>query len=178
MEVRNLEAQEVESLSISNSAGASLTITPARCLILACGNTLRGDDGVGLWLTEWAEQRFSGQPSVRILADHQWTPELAEDVAHAESVLFIDCSLASPPGAINFTPVEPADEGHGKGTHHLDAAQLLALARDFYGSLPQSAQQLTIGAGSTGLGERFSPAVTAVLPEACRLIEETVSKAL
>jgi hydrogenase maturation protease len=150
----------------------------ARCLILACGNTLRGDDGVGLWLAEWAEHHFSNQPGVRILADHQWTPELAEDVARAHSVLFIDCSFASPPGAINLTPVEPADEGHGKGTHHLDAAQLLALARDFYASLPRNAQQLTIGAGSTGLGEKFSTAVTAALPEACRLIEETVLRLL
>jgi hydrogenase maturation protease len=150
-------------------------MTQARCLILACGNTLRGDDGVGLWLAEWAEQRFSDQPSVRILADHQWTPELAEDVANAESVLFIDCSLASPPGAINFTPVEPAEAGRKQSTHHLDASQLVALARDLYGSLPLKAHQLTIGAGSTGLGERFSPAVTATLPEACRLIEETIS---
>lgn len=152
-----------------------MTHSQARCLILACGNTLRGDDGVGLWLAEWAEQRFSEQAGVRILADHQWTPELAEDVANSESVLFIDCSLASPPGAILLTPIEPADEGHGKGTHHLDAAQLLALARDFYGSLPRNAHQLTIGAGSTALGEKLSKEVTAALPEACRLIEEAVS---
>ena len=155
-----------------------MTQPQTRCLILACGNTLRGDDGVGLWLAEWAEQRFSDQAGVRILADHQWTPELAEDLAHAQSVLFIDCSFAYPPGAINFTPVEPAEEGHGKGTHHLDASHLLALARDLYGSVPRSAQQLTVGAGSTGLGERFSPAVTAALPEACRLIEETVLRFL
>jgi len=153
-----------------------LTLTSVRCLILACGNTLRGDDGVGLWLAEWAEQRFRDQAGVRVLADHQWTPELAEDVARAESVLFIDCSLASPPGAINFTPAEPADSNRIQGTHHLDAAQLLALARDLYGSLPRGAQQLTVGAGSTGLGERFSPAVTAALPEACRLIEVTVKR--
>lgn len=146
----------------------------SRCLILACGNTLRGDDGVGLWLAQWAEKRFSDQPGVRIVADHQWTPELAADVAHAHSVLFIDCSLASPPGAIKLTPVEPADEGHGKGTHHLDASHLLALSRDFYRSLPPHAQLLTIGAGSTDLGESFSPEVTTTLPEACRLIEETV----
>jgi Ni,Fe-hydrogenase maturation factor len=35
-----------------------MTPTQARCLILACGNTLRGDDGVGPWLAEWAEKRF------------------------------------------------------------------------------------------------------------------------
>jgi hydrogenase maturation protease len=149
-----------------------------RCLILACGNTLRGDDGVGLWLAEWAERRFRNHPAVRIIADHQWTPELAEDVAHAHSVLFIDCSFASPPGVINLTHVEPADGERKQGTHHLDAAQLLALAHEYYNSLPRSAQQLTIGAGSTGLGEKFSNEVTAALPEACRMTEETVLRLL
>jgi len=151
-----------------------MSSTQARCLILACGNALRGDDGVGLWLAEWAERRFADQPGVRIIADHQWTPELAEDVGRAHSVLFIDCSVDSAPGSVHLTSVEPAEEGHGKGTHHLDAAQLLALARDFYESLPLHAQQLTIGAASFALTEEFSPAVTASLPEACRLIEETV----
>jgi hydrogenase maturation protease len=82
-------------------------LTP-RCLILACGNTLRSDDGVGLWLADWAEKHFASQHGVRIIADHQWTPELALDVAHAQSVLFIDCSLDSKPGSLLMTPVKPA----------------------------------------------------------------------
>ena len=150
----------------------------ARCLILACGNSLRGDDGVGLWLADWAEQRFSQQPGVRVIADHQWSPELAEDVARAQSVLFIDCSLDSEPGLLHLTPVEPAPGDPEHSTHHLGAAGLLALGRELYNSLPREALQLTIGAGSTELGEFFSPAVTAALPAACRLIEETVLRFL
>jgi hydrogenase maturation protease len=151
-----------------------MSSTKARCLILACGNTLRGDDGVGLWLAAWTEQRFSNQPGVRVIADHQWTPELAEDVARAQSVLFIDCSLDAKPGSLHLTPVEPVSGSPEHNTHHLGAAELLALGRELYNSLPHEALQLTIGAGSTELGEEFSPAVTAALPEACRLIEETV----
>jgi hydrogenase maturation protease len=151
-----------------------MSSSKARCLILACGNTLRGDDGVGLWLAEWAEQRFSAQPGVRVIADHQWTPELAEDVARAHSVLFIDCSLDSDPGSLHLTPVAPTPGGPEHSTHHLKAAELLALGRELYHSQPREALQLTIGAGSTELGEAFSPAVTAALPEACRMIEETV----
>jgi hydrogenase maturation protease len=149
-----------------------------RCLILACGNTLRGDDGVGLWLAEWAEQRFSGQPGVRVIADHQWTPELAEDVARAKSVLFIDCSLGSEAGSLQLTPVEPVSGSPEHNTHHLVAAELLALGRELYSSLPREALQLTIGAGSIEMYESFSPAVTAALPNACRLIEETVLRLL
>jgi hydrogenase maturation protease len=152
--------------------------TPARCLILACGNTLRGDDGAGPWLAQWAEQRFSEQADVRVVSRQQWTPELAEEIAHAQSVLFIDCSIDSAPGSIRLTPVEPAGETPGLATHHLGAAQLLALGRELYASLLSNAQLLTIGAGSTELGEEFSAQVTAALPRACRLIEGTVLRLL
>ena len=155
-----------------------MTHPQARYLILACGNTLRSDDGVGLFLAEWAEQRFAGNADVRVIARQQWTPELAEDIANAESVLFIDCSVDSAPGSVRLTPVEPAASNQGIATHHSGAAELLALARDFYNSLPRNAQLLTIGAGSTELGEVFSDAVTAALPEACKCIEVLISQLL
>ena len=155
-----------------------MSSTSARCLILACGNTLRGDDGVGLWLAEWAEQRFSAQPGVRVIADHQWTPELAEDVARAHFVLFIDCSLDSKAGSLHLMPVVPAPDGPEHNTHHLGASELLALGHELYNSLPREALQLTIGAGSTELGDKFSPAVSAALPAACHLIEETLLRLL
>jgi len=155
-----------------------MTQPQARCLILACGNTMRGDDGVGLWLAEWAERRFAEQPGVRVIASFQWTPDLAEDVARAGSVLFIDSSVDSAPGSVKLTHVEPAPPGQGHSTHHLDAAELLALARDLYNSLPRNADLLTVGASSTELGEGFSDAVTAALPRACRLIVETVLRLL
>jgi hydrogenase maturation protease len=149
-----------------------------RCLILACGNTLRSDDGVGLWLADWAEQRFASQPEIRIISRQQWTPELAEEIARAESVLFIDCSIDSAPGSVALTPVEPAVGAPGLATHHQGAPELLALARELYNSLPCSAFLLTVGAGSTELGEKLSEEVTAALPGACRLIEETVLRML
>ena len=155
-----------------------MTQQKARCLILACGNTLRSDDGVGPWLAEWAEDRFRSDPEVLVLARQQWTPDLAEDIAHANSVLFIDCSVACEPGSVNLTPVEPVAASQGLATHHQGAPQLLALARELYGSLPANAQLLTIGAGATELGEVFSDAVIDALPEACSLLEETVLRLL
>jgi hydrogenase maturation protease len=155
-----------------------LTFTTARCLILACGNTLRGDDGVGPWLAEWAEKRFSEEGQVRVITRQQWTPELAEEIDGAHSVLFIDCSVESAPGSVSLTPIEPTATLQGLATHHQGAAELLALTRDLYSSLPSTAKLLTIGAGSTELGELFSDAVTAALPAACKLIEETVLQML
>jgi hydrogenase maturation protease len=151
-----------------------MTQPKPRCLILACGNTLRGDDGVGPWLAEWAEKRFREESRVRVITRQQWTPELAEEIDRTQSVLFIDCSVDSAPGSIILAPVEPTVALQRIATHHQGAAELLALTRDLYSSLPTTAKLLTIGAGSTELGELFSESVTAALPEACRLIEETV----
>ena len=148
--------------------------TPACCLIIACGNTLRGDDGAGPWLAEWAANRFRSENGVRVLSRQQWAPELAEEVARAESVLFVDCSAESAPGAVKIDSIEPSAGSAGLATHHLDATQLLALGRDLYDSLPRNAKLLTIGAGSTELGDVFSGPVNAALPEAYRLLETTV----
>lgn len=148
------------------------------CLILACGNTLRSDDGIGPFLAEWADDRFHAETSVRIISRQQWTPELAEKIACAESVLFIDCSIASAPGSLQLLPVQPASAREGLATHHTGAAELLSISHELYNSLPREAHLLTIGAGSTELGEGFSEAVTAAIPGAFSLIEETVLRLL
>jgi hydrogenase maturation protease len=152
--------------------------TRTRCLVLACGNTLRGDDGIGPWLAEWTEDRFRTDPTVRVVSRQQWTPDLAVDIAYAESVLFIDCSAASAPGSVHLIEVLPSTPAQGLATHHFGAPELLALTRELYDSLPRHALLLTIGAGSTGLGEEFSGPVTASLPRACMLLEETVTRLL
>jgi hydrogenase maturation protease len=148
--------------------------TTTRCLILACGSTLRSDDGIGPWLADWAEHHFAGDPRIRVISRQQWTPDLAADIASAESVLFLDCSVESAPGEIKIRALEPAPSQPGLATHHTGAAQLLALAQELYGAIPQTSLLLTIGAGNTDLGETFSPAVTAAVPEAQRLIEHVV----
>jgi hydrogenase maturation protease len=151
-----------------------MSLSTARCLLLACGNTLREDDGIGPWLAQWAEERFVGQTDVHVISRQQWTPELAEEIAHTESVLFVDCSIESAPGSVRTIQVEPASPSEGLATHHVGAPQLLELARELYNSLPRNALLLTVGAGSIELGEEFSAAVTAALPEACRQIEEHI----
>ena len=155
-----------------------MTNTQTRCLVLACGNTLRSDDGVGPWLAQWAEDRFPSNPNIRVISRQQWTPELAEDIARSQSVLFIDCSVESAPGAINLKPVHPSAPRQGLATHHQGAAELLSLTRELYNSLPKNALLLTVAAGAMAFSEEFSAPVKAALPDACRLIEETVARLL
>jgi hydrogenase maturation protease len=143
-------------------------------LILACGNTLRSDDGIGPWLAQWAEEKFAGAPAIQVISRQQWTPDLAEEIAQAKFVLFIDCSIESLPGDVRLIPVEPSALALGLATHHQGAPELLALARDLYNSLPAKAALLTIGACSTELGEAFSNPVLDAIPRACSLLERTI----
>jgi hydrogenase maturation protease len=157
-------------LTVSNNA--------VRCLILACGNTLRSDDGVGLRLADWAEERFRENDDVRVVARQQWTPDLAEEIAAVESVLFVDSSVNSLPGCVNLIPVEPNANLNGTGTHHLGPDELLHLAYSLFGSRSAHSMLLTVGAGSTELGEDLSDRVEAALPRARGVLEKTVLRFL
>jgi len=146
----------------------------ARCLVLACGNTLRSDDGVGPKLAEWAAERFRDDAHVRVVARQQWTPDLAEDIAGADSVLFVDSSVDSAPGRVSLAAVPLHCNGTEPTTHHVNPPELLTLTRSLYGSISAHAMLLTVGASSTELGETFSLPVEAALPRARRVLEKAV----
>jgi hydrogenase maturation protease len=152
--------------------------TKTRCLLLACGNTLRGDDGIGPWLADWAQQRFADDPRLQVISRQQWTPELAADLAEVSAVLFVDCSTVSPPGSIQLADVHAAARSQGVGTHHVGAAELLGMAQELYGSLPRYAQLLTVGAGSTELSETFSQPILDVIPQVCSRLEDALLRLL
>lgn len=151
-----------------------MTHSAPQCLILACGNTLRSDDGIGPWLAQWAEEKFQNDPHIRVISRQQWTPDLAEDIAQSESVLFIDCSIESEPGSVSLCEVYPAEPAAGLATHHLGASELLTLSHQLFNALPKNSELLTIGAGSIELGERFSKRVHDAIPNACAMLEETL----
>ena len=149
-----------------------------RCLILACGNTLREDDGVGPFLADWAAEHWRDDPRVSVLCDHQWTPEMAEEVAAFGMVIFVDCSLDQAPGQVALRELSPAPLKPGLVTHHLGAAELLSVAQDLYGRQPLNAYLLTIGAASIELGEGLSPDVRDAMPHTKDLLDRTIREFL
>jgi hypothetical protein len=64
-----------------------------RLLVIGYGNELRGDDGVGpaaaRAVAAWNE------PGVQGIATHQLTPELADAIAGAEEVVFVDARIGA-----------------------------------------------------------------------------------
>jgi len=167
-----------EGDNLNSDLAAPLHFEKANCLVLACGNTLRSDDGVGLRLADWAAERFQGDSNVHVVARQQWTPDLAADIAAADSVLFVDSSVDSVPGRVSLVAV-PSNRGSGDArSHHLEAHELLGLTRSLYGSMSAHAMLLTVGAASTELGESFSEPVESAIPRARGVLEKTVLRFL
>jgi hydrogenase maturation protease len=168
---------------LNSDIAEPMSFEKANCLVLACGNTLRSDDGIGPRLAEWAVNRFRDDSHVRVLARQQWTPDLAEEIAASDSVLFVDSTMNSAPGCVSLTPIATHVNGvesatHRAATHHINPTELLSLTHELYGSMSAHAMLLTVGAGSTELGETFSDSVEAALPRARGILEKAVLRFL
>ncbi len=121
-------------------------------LIIGYGNTLRSDDGVGVKVAEAVDKLQL--PGVRTLTCDLLTPEMAEPVAAAEAVVFVDAAVDAP-REVQLRPLVPADSTQLMA-HAADPRTLLALARDVFGHAPP-AWWLTIPAENIGIGEQLSP---------------------
>lgn len=147
-------------------------------VLLACGNSLRQDDGVGLRIAEAAEQLFPAS-RLRIVAAQQFTPEMAVELAEAGLAIFVDACVTDEPGAIRIAPVTAQESTLGSGaggaglqeTHRLDPPAMLALARALCGRTPAQAFAVTIGVGSLGYGEQMTGPLRQAVPRALRLLE-------
>jgi hydrogenase maturation protease len=134
-----------------------------KVLIIGYGSPLRGDDNVGCHVAQLLEHYYCEDPEVRVIGSQQLTPEMAEDVAASEFVLFLDAAAGTPAGKIRRTALEP-QIGPSSFTHHLDPTSLLAATLELYGSNPH-AELLTIAGSAFELGDPLSPAVVRGLQE-------------
>lgn len=121
-------------------------------LVIGYGNTLRGDDGVGPRVAEAVEAMAI--PGVRVHVCALLTPELAEQISQARSVVFVDAAVDAP-NVVRLQRIE-ARESPPVMVHAADPRTMLALARDVFGRAPR-AWWLTIPAVELGFGEGLSP---------------------
>jgi Ni,Fe-hydrogenase maturation factor len=73
-------------------------------LVVACGNTLRGDDAVGPEVGDLLTTRLAGTGASVIVSD-QLLPELADDASRAHRVVFVDAAADRPAGSVSVRSV-------------------------------------------------------------------------
>lgn len=138
-----------------------------RALVIGYGNPLRGDDALGSRVADAlaAIPAIADDPFIRVETVHQLTPELAESIADAEIVIFIDASAPSPdlaPGTLRCGEIDPASQSHEALGHHLTPAQALAYASRVFGANPKG-YMASVTAESFDYGAALSPAVDAAI---------------
>lgn len=139
-------------------------------LIIGYGNPVCGDDGVAWHIVQALSPSL---PEGVVHAIHQLTPEWAEAVSRAEHVIFIDAAVEGAAGEVRRIPISPASKRHG--SHEMTPDGLLGMALALYGDCPP-AHLVTVTGGSFALSESLSERVAAAVPEAVRIIFETIDK--
>lgn len=135
-------------------------------LVIGYGNTLRSDDGVGPKIAEAVGALRL--PGVRTLICQQLSPEHADPVSRAGTVIFVDAAVDTP-REVQLRELQPNDSSQLMA-HAADPRTMLALARDVFGNCPR-AWWLTIPAANTEFGEELSSETQAAVPDALRRIE-------
>ncbi len=140
-------------------------------LVIGYGNTLRSDDGVGPKVAEAVGARRL--PGVRTMICQQLSPEHAEPISQAHTVVFVDAAMDSPT-QVQFRKLEPCDSTQLMA-HAADPHTMLALARDVYNHAPE-AWWLTISAERFDFGEKFSRRTQSGFHQALRLIQSFATR--
>ena len=140
-------------------------------LLIGYGNTLRGDDGLGPRVADAVEAWRI--PGVRCISAHQLTPEMADAVSAAGTVLFVDAAADPALAVVTATSVVPMGDGVG---HASTPGSLLALTLLSYGRCPP-ALLIALPAERFDFGEALSAKGERSLAEALALVRSLVEAA-
>lgn len=141
-------------------------------LVIGYGNELRSDDGAGVWAATRLGARF---PQSRVIVVQQLSPELADEIAAAAQVVFLDAYAASgadaPLRVERIRGDDAADIAEAASTlgHHGDPARLVGLAERLYGRAPD-VWVVGIPAFCFAAGETISPATMRMVDQAVALL--------
>lgn len=135
---------------------------PLETLIIAYGNPLRGDDGVGPTAAQVVDSWRL--PGVRVVIVHQLAPELIDAMKQAGRVLFVDADCSGSEKAYAVREVEPKKSRHLLG-HWESPASLLALLSELENRTPK-AWLLTISGSAFEHGPQLSEAASTHLKTA------------
>lgn len=139
-------------------------------LIIAFGNPLRQDDGVGFQ----AAKLLSHAPengNMQVIFRHQLTPDLTAPISEARRVIFIDADTGPVPGSISIRNLNPAMCVSPSFVHHMTPVEILAWTNILYGRAPR-ADQVTVSCAAFNFKEGLTPPVQSALPILVEIINQ------
>jgi hydrogenase maturation protease len=107
-------------------------VVSGKVLVYGYGNPARGDDGLGPALAAAVEEL--SLPETAVDANYQLTVEDAADVGSYAAVVFVDAATQGPEPFL-FSRIDHSTVGRvGWTSHSVSPTQVVALARDMFGS--------------------------------------------
>ncbi|MHB9033112.1 MAG: hydrogenase maturation protease [Anaerolineae bacterium] len=158
-----------------------------KILLIAYGNPSRRDDGLAYHVLEHLRELLylepipllelaDGEliPGLEVIYTQQLVPELSENLAEADTVVFIDAHVA----AVDWQPVHwqeiSARYEAGMVTHHFKPDTLLAWSSSLYGKAPQAFILSVLGV-DFDFGYELSPETSQLVIEAAKLLADKLS---
>ena len=146
-----------------------------RILIIGYGNSHRGDDGVGFRAAEQL-QALVQESAVTVMATLELKPEMAETIARADMVVFLDACTEGTPGTVHVSELVPCEVEGGLFSHALTPKSLLTAAQVLYGQCPE-AMLITVAGENFGFSAHLSPVVEAALPRVYERVNDILFSA-
>jgi len=138
-------------------------------LIIGYGNSMRSDDGAGIY----AAQRIADEnlPGVVVITMHQLHVEILEDAVRYDRIILVDASEDGE--AVCLRKVGTASSGEMTSTHHLSAELFADLARIVYGR-DLNLYLCSIKGKNFEMGDHLSRAVRSRAQKAVELIHQLI----
>jgi hydrogenase maturation protease len=149
----------------------------AQACVIGIGNTLKGDDGVGVRVAELLAERDLG-PDVEVVVGHLGGMQLAPHFIGAGRVIVVDAiDAGDTPGSIyRFKAEDGLPMLRSNTSHGISVPELITAAR-----LCGSTAEVTIFAVQVAsvhpMADELTPAVAAVVQEVAELVAEELSGA-
>lgn len=152
----------------------------AKTLVLGIGNTLLGDEGVGVHAMRALEAQLAGRSDVEFIDGGTLSFTLAAPIESADRLIVIDAAqLHSAPGTVRSFEGDDMDRFLGsqrkRSVHEVGLMDLMSIAR-LTDALPSLRALIAIQPEFVDWAETPTPAVAASIPKACELAVDMMER--
>ena len=147
-------------------------------LVLGLGNTLLGDEGVGVHIIQQMQQDHTGVDDITYLDGGTLSFTLAGYIEEAGNLIIIDAAqLNSSPGVISVYEGEAMDQfvtgNRNKSVHEVNITDILSLAH-LTGHLPERRALIGIQPQLIDWGDTLSESVAQAIPQVFKITSDLI----
>jgi len=129
---------------------------PSELWIIGYGNPQRRDDGIGPYVVKKLFGMLGEKKGIRFRAVHQLDPALAEELQHADWMVFVDATVDRLENGWVWGEIQPESGAMPYTTHQMDPSFLLRILESAYHRSPRT-WLASIQGEDFGFGEGLSP---------------------